>query len=669
MKILSPAGNFDSLKMAIYNGADEVYLGINNFNARNNIDGFNLNNLGEAVNFAHLHNVKVNLAINILFADNELSNAFNTIIESYNLGVDCFIVQDLGLAKLVHTHHPEIELHASTQMALHNLEGVNEVLKYGFKRIVLARETPLEEVKRIKHALPHIEIEYFCQGALCVAFSGNCYLSSYMHGASGNRGKCKQLCRLPYTFLKNNKPLKSGYLLSAKDFNMIDRLSDLKNAGVDVLKIEGRARRPYYVAVATKQYYNALHGKKVNKEELKLAFNRNYTAGYLDGNGNIISNYHAHIGIPVGKVEKVLGGKRFNEVFFTSNRTLYPKSTFKIFENGKEKSTISAFDLTLTKNNVYRLTTTQPVSVGNAINLIIDSNHETEVLSYIKKHKVNITLTLKQNENITASFTNNGKTITVTGEVLQIANNQPITHENLVENFAKSEYFDADLTIEALDKVFLPKQKLNEFRRNVFDAIFKHITDEHKHNLPLTNINTNLEIIKFNNFQFVENLNESFEKDNIVYSPEEYNLNNINNFIEKCKKLNKTPYLDTPNFATAKDVELLKNIIEQTKIAIVANNYYAIGLTPNHVVGAGLNVYNTVTANEFNKPIITAESNISTKHNFAYMTLRHCPFKNHLNANCSNCPYTSGYSLKMESGKILKLKRKKLETCTFYLTE
>lgn len=669
MKILSPAGNFDSLKMAIFNGADEVYLGINNFNARNNIDGFNLNNLGDAVNFAHLYNVKVNLAINILFADNKLQTALNTVVEAYNLGVDCFIVQDLGLAKLVNTYYPEIELHASTQMGLHNLEGVNAVLKYGFKRIVLARETSLEEVKRIKQALPHIEIEYFCQGALCVAFSGNCYLSSYMHAASGNRGKCKQLCRLPYTLLKSNKPLKSGYLLSAKDFNMINRLQELEESGVDVLKIEGRARRPYYVAVATKQYYNALHGKAVNQEDLKLAFNRNFTAGYLDGNGNIISNYQAHVGINVGKIEKVVGGKRFNEVFFTSNRKLYPKSTFKTFENGKEQNTISAYDLTLTKNNVYRLTTTQNVKVGNSINLIVDANHEAEVLSYIKKRKVKIVLSLKQNESIKATFLNNNEHITITGDILQSANNQPITQENLIENFAKSEYFDAELTVENLDKVFLPKQKLNEFRRNVFDTIFKTLTECHKRNIPLKDIKTNLDVIKFTDFQFVENLNENFVKQNIVYSPEQYNLESVVKFVEKCKSKNKTPYLDTPNFATAKDVALLKSIINQTQISIVANNYYALGLTPNFVVGGGLNVYNTVTANEYGKPVITAESNISTKQNFAYMTLRHCPFKNHLNANCANCPYSNDYSLKMESGKILKLKRKKLETCTFYLTD
>ena len=196
MKILSPAGNFESLKMAVYNGAKEVYLGISNFNARNNIEGFSESDLDDIVFFCHIHGVKVNLTVNILFKNEELQDAVNLVVRSYNKGVDCFIIQDLGLASFLHENYPEIELHASTQMGICNLEGAKYVEKLGFKRVVLARETPLEEIRNIKRNT-NLEIEYFVQGALCVCFSGNCYLSSYLCDASGNRGKCKQLCRLP----------------------------------------------------------------------------------------------------------------------------------------------------------------------------------------------------------------------------------------------------------------------------------------------------------------------------------------------------------------------------------------------------------------------------------------------------------------------------------------
>ena len=149
MKLLAPAGNMESLKMAIFNGADEVYLGINSFNARNNVESFTIDTLKQAVDFAHLFVVRVFLAINILFTDQELQSALDTVVKAYNMGVDAFIVQDLGLAKIICENYPEIELHASTQMGIHNLEGVKFIEQFGFKRVVLARETPLSEIKRI----------------------------------------------------------------------------------------------------------------------------------------------------------------------------------------------------------------------------------------------------------------------------------------------------------------------------------------------------------------------------------------------------------------------------------------------------------------------------------------------------------------------------------------
>ena len=268
MKILSPAGEMESLKMAVYNGADEVYLGVKGFNARN-IEGFDLETLKQAVDFAHIYRVRVFLTVNILFNNDEIQDALDLIVDAYNLGVDAFIIQDIGLASLMQKYYPQIEIHASTQMGIHNLEGVKFVESLGFKRVVLARETPIEEIKRIRDN-SNIEIEYFVHGALCVSFSGNCYLSSYLFDASGNRGKCKQLCRLPYRLKYEDEVLKYGYLLSAKDFNMLDKLEDLEKAGVNSLKIEGRARRPYYVGVATKMYADAIKLKDAYCLEEKL---------------------------------------------------------------------------------------------------------------------------------------------------------------------------------------------------------------------------------------------------------------------------------------------------------------------------------------------------------------------------------------------------------------
>ena len=666
MKILSPAGNFESLKMAVYNGADEVYLGINNFNARNNIDGFSLENLEEAVDFAHVFGVKVNLAINILFDDDELQEALDTIVKAYNLGVDCFIIQDLGLVGLVHENYPEIEIHASTQMAIHNLEGVQAIEKYGFKRVVLARETPLDEIKRI-HENSNVEIEYFAQGALCVSFSGNCYISSYLCAASGNRGKCKQLCRLPYTLEFGGKQIKKGHLLSAKEFNMIHRLDDLKKAGVNVLKIEGRARRPFYVGVATREYYNALNGIKTDEDALKLAFNREYTAGYFDGNGKIISGYHNHIGIQVGRVEKVNNGKKFNEVFFSSNRELSQKSTFKLFKNGDEKNTLTAYDLTKISNGKYKLTTTQKVDVGDNVHLILDARFEEEVLAVSKKKKIKLQIYVVRGKPIWVSTNVNGNNIDVMGHVLEPATNQPLKKEDLISNFKKSDLFDAELEIMSFDNIFIPNKLLNEFRRKVFDEIFEAFTKTAKHELKSIKINKISANNAFSDFEIVENIKNEFKAQNVIYSPEEYNLDKIKQFKQRCEAENKKAFLDLPNFALKKDIELIKKIIEETKIGIIANNYYALNLADNVIVGAGLNVYNSYTATFLKKPFFTAESDLGERVDFPYMTLRHCPMQSHLKATCANCPYKDGYTYKMDNGKILKLKRKKLSTCTFYL--
>ncbi len=666
MKILSPAGNFESLKMAVYNGADEVYLGINDFNARNNIDGFTLDTLKPAIDFAHLYGVKVHLAINILFTDEELESAISVVGKALSFGVDAFIVQDLGLISLMNKLYPDAEIHLSTQMGVHNLEGIKALSKYKFKRVVLSRETPLEEIRRIKENVG-VEIEYFVQGALCVSFSGNCYLSSYTQNASGNRGKCKQLCRLPYTLKKDGKPLKTGYLLSAKDFNMLSRLDDLKNAGIDAIKIEGRARRPYYVGVATRQYYNALNGKKIDEKQLELAFNRHYTEGYFNGNGNIISNVQNHIGIEIGKVEKVNIGKKFNEVYFTSNRPLYPKSTFKFFLFNKE-TTVSAFDLKNLGNNRYVLTTTSVIEAGSKVNLIVDSEDEKKTLEFIKKIPIAIEIYAKIGQPISAKTCVYGKNIEVFGEVLESAKSSPLTTIELQKNFEKNEFFAPTIAVKELDNVFILKQKLNDFRRLFYDKLYEELTKTNQKyeekSLPKIPKATRL-----TDFEIVENLSEAFKAKNMIYSPEKYVLEDVLSFKNTCLKLGKNAYLDTSNFALENDIKVLKNIIEKTQIGVVANNYYATTLTHNFIVGAGLNVYNHFTASEWGKPFITAESDIGKRVDFAHMTLISCPMKNHLKCTCDKCKYEDGYVYKMDSGKELKLKRKKICSCVFYLTD
>lgn len=663
MKLLSPAGDFESLKMAVFYGADEVYLGVKDFNARN-IEGFSLTSLREAVDFVHVYGVKVHLAVNILFSNSELQSALDLVVDAYNLGVDAFIIQDLGLASLISKNYPEICIHASTQMGLHNLEGVQFAKKLGFSRVVLARETPLEEIKRIKQNCD-IEIEYFAQGALCVSFSGNCYLSSYLCGASGNRGKCKQLCRLPYKFFEGNKKLAEGYLLSAKDFCMLEHLEDLKSAGVDAIKIEGRARRPFYVAVATREYRKALDQKAADIEELKLAYNRDFVAGYFDGNDKIISNYKNHIGIKIGKIDRVVRGKNFNEIFISSRQKIAPKSTIKTFDGFVEKNTLTLFDIKEVGKNLYRATTTQNVENGLDVNLIIDAS-KNDVENFTRKVEINLKIQAVAGKNLRAEFVLNNKTYIVEGDKCEEAQNQPLNQDEIINNFSKNPYFSPRLFIES-NNAFVPKQKLNEFRRNVYEKIYEIKTKNNIDKLSKIKIDTSVLTKGFDDFEITENSSEIYHNKNVIYSPEIYEIDDIKNFVSNCKKQNKIPYLDTPNFSLEKDVKLLQNIIEKTQTNIIANNYYALAFKTQIVAGWGLNVFNNISANVLGVPTVGAECEVFPKMQAPFMTLRHCPMKSNMGANCSNCPYHEGFSYQMENGKKMFLKRKKLCSCTFYL--
>ena len=670
MKLLAPAGDEQSLKMAVVNGADEVYLGVKDFNARN-IEGFSLSTLKQAVDYAHIYGVKVHLAVNILFNDDELQSALDLIVDAYNLGVDAFIVQDIGLISLLHQHYPQIEIHASTQMGLHNLEGAKWLERFGVKRVVLARETPIDEIKRIKQNC-NVEIEYFAQGALCVCFSGNCYMSSYLLDASGNRGKCKQLCRLPYDLRLNNKAVATGYLLSAKDFNMINRLEDLETAGVDAIKIEGRARRPYYVGVATSVYRQALDGvKDVAKiDELPLAFNRGYTEGYFNGNSGIISKLQNHIGVQVGSVSMVKKGKRFNEIFVESNRELNPKSSFKFFREGQEIAVVTAYVLTH-KSGLYRISTTNiDIKKGDTVNLINDFNLEQAILAGERKIEQTVKITAVANKPIRAEFSLNNSAYVVEGGQLFEAQNSPLTAEELNNNFKKNPYFNFTLQSN-LGHVFLPKQQLNDFRRKVVDKLVEIKTKCKFEPLQKIKIEKVEDTNRLLDYQFVETFDEktlySLTAQNIIFDPEIYDETTILNFKKTVENLNKTFILNLPNFALHADIELLRDLVCKNKICIMANNLYALGFDTTIYLGGGMNVYNSHSSKVFNLPYIPAE-NIA-QHTMPYMTLRHCPMKEHLHANCNACPFREGYEYVLNTGKRFKLKRKKLSTCTFFLTD
>lgn len=283
MELLAPAGSMEALRAAVCNGADAVYLGADTFNARINARNFSAADLQEAVVYCHVRGVKVHLTLNTLVLDREMPRAAELIRLAASCGVDAFIVQDLGMVSLCRQLAPDVPIHASTQMSIHSLEGVLEAAALGCSRVVLARELPAEEIAHICKKSP-VEIEVFVHGALCMCYSGQCYLSSVIGRRSGNRGQCAQPCRLPYGYGRFES---TRYPLSLKDNCLVGELDELRRMGVASIKIEGRMKRPEYVAIVTRAYRTVLNGGKLmpsDLQELETAFSRQgFTDGYFRG--------------------------------------------------------------------------------------------------------------------------------------------------------------------------------------------------------------------------------------------------------------------------------------------------------------------------------------------------------------------------------------------------
>jgi putative protease len=333
-EILAPVGGREQFFAALNSGADAVFLGLKNFNARARAENFTLDDLRELVPLAHSHGMNVLVTMNILIKNSELKSLVETLAALEDIGVHAIIVQDLGLARLCKQFFPNLRLHASTQMAVHNLDGVLEAMRSGFKRVVLARELTALEIKKIRAAVPReqVELEAFCHGSLCYSYSGLCFFSGAEDARSGNRGECAYTCRKPYKIV--NEP-GHGFLFSMKDLNTVESLHLLVDAGIDTLKIEGRKKDAQYVSTVVQTYRQRLddiygratlrrdapalahaitesntNSPEKLRENLSLTFQRESSSFFLKGryHENVIDlNNPTHKGQPVGSVVNVRG--------------------------------------------------------------------------------------------------------------------------------------------------------------------------------------------------------------------------------------------------------------------------------------------------------------------------------------------------------------------------
>lgn len=530
IELLSPVGDWDCLLAAVQNGADSVYFGSTLFNARASANNFDVPTLKKAIQYCKLRNVRTFLTLNILIKNSEFNDAINLAQKAYEFGVDALIVQDLGLARYLIKNFPDMPIHGSTQMSIHNLEGVLELQDLGFKRVVLARELPLNEIQYIcKNS--KIEIETFIHGALCISYSGQCLFSSIIGGRSGNRGKCAGPCRLPYELLNHNNvsnketTMDKGYLLSPKDLCTLDYLPQLIDAGVKCFKIEGRLKSPEYVATVTRIYRKYID-KILNKEDyivedsdmkqLLQIFNRGgFSSGHLSDSPNknlIFKERPNNIGLFLGNISKFSSNK--GHITLTLNEDLAIGDTIYT-EKEDSKYTVSelmqkTLNLTHAKAGT-RVTIGRMkgnISVGDKVYKLNSKELlNTARLSYTncenKKININANVIVKKRIPISISVNYNNSVISVSSDVVPIpAINSPITSERIIKQICKTSntpFNFKTVNVQLDDGLFIPNiSVLNELRRNLLLKLQEHILAESARtsNFELNNITLPYDILK-----------------------------------------------------------------------------------------------------------------------------------------------------------------------------
>lgn len=486
VELLAPAGSFDALKAAVEAGANAVYLAGEKFGARAYAENFAGEKLLEAVEFAHLRGVAVHVTVNTLIADSELDEFATYIKFLRRANVDALLVQDLGAAVVAKNIAPEIPLHASTQMSIHNSEGVKALADLGFSRAVLSRELTLNEIEKICRDAP-IETEIFIHGALCVCWSGQCLMSSLIGGRSGNRGRCAQPCRLPYELVdehgKNLLNDAGKYLLSPKDLNTLNLLPKLIQTGVTSLKIEGRMKRPEYVATVVKVYRDALDKNfSTDEDHRKLAqiFNRDFTTAYLERNPgrNLISDGKPNNrGVLIGRVVEVVRDK----ITLKLNGELHAGDQVEIWIKVGGRVTFTVEDFELRGELCTIKAPTRGVRVHDRAFKIFDAELTAEARKFftgvpVRKISVTANVEAELGDALTLTLTDSDGNISTarTNFIAERAVNRPLTIDTLQKQIGRM-----GNSIFALEKIFadidadlmIPISELNDVRRRAVEQL------------------------------------------------------------------------------------------------------------------------------------------------------------------------------------------------------
>ena len=589
IELLSPVGDFDCLKAAVQNGADSVYFGGSLFNARYNAHNFDADELKQAIQYAKLRNVKVDFTLNTLIKNNEFADAVKLANYVYSLGVDAIIVQDLGLARYLIKNFPDLPIHASTQMTIHNLHGVKELEELGFKRAVLSRELSLDEIQYICKNT-NIEIETFIHGALCISYSGQCLFSSSIGARSGNRGKCAQPCRLPYKLFSTNNQkqklnqnksdtknsincnnnsndicLDSGYLLSPRDLCGLNYIPQLINAGVSCLKIEGRMKSPEYVATVTKiyrKYIDLAYSQKDyiidqnDIDELMQVFNRGgFSSANFESTPNrnyVFKEKPNNIGIYIGNVSKLNKEKGLVRLTLKNNVQIGDKISF---EKEEHKYTIS--ELMSNNSNLREANTGDTVVIGrmkgylhlgDKVYKLTDAVKSKKIDEFIQKENKKIPLSahiivkkgVPLSLEVTSCDKENGNYFSMSSksviDILPIdAITNPISEDRIKEQLCKttnSQFEFKYIKVDLDDNTYVPKiSYINQLRRECLEKLEEQAIkrfSRDKKNIELSSNNSDINDIAQNNSNKSIIIQNNLSQNNILQNNSDISVTGSN---------------------------------------------------------------------------------------------------------------------------------------------
>lgn len=641
-ELLAPVGSMDHLKIAINAGASSVYLSGKNYGARKFAQNFTLDEIHDAVKLAHLHNVRVYVTVNTLIKESELESVLNYLNELYAIGVDAVLVQDLGLIELINRHLPKLKIHASTQLTCENQRKIDYLESKNVKRVVLPREMRKEEIENLK---TNMELEIFAHGALCYSYSGQCLMSSFKGGRSGNRGTCAQPCRQLYKL--NNK---KDYFLSPRDLCLYDELKEISALNIKCIKIEGRMRSKEYLAVVISEYRKALNRLKSNKtsktENLNLVFNRGFTKGQFM-NSYKRSIRPGHLGLKIGKVIKAKNSQiaiklddniktmpeKGDGLLFIKNKEDYGMeisqnpmiTTMNHFNKNKFKQirdftrpnkVLIIKKVRQNKKNNFNLENSQVfLTKRNSLSKLV-KEIENKATSFVKS-KLILTFSLKNKYPLVKARLTLANHKEVTAEVVgtikfETPLKRNVTGETIKKQLSKTDNYPFEITQINMNydgSLFIPIKEINKIRRQLFENLESEIHklyENKKEKIRLTE-NKHEIIDKTSLSYYTNNLNDlkliSCVERVYLEIPENKGINFMVNFLKEALEISsKKDYMVIWKWPDIAHDNLIKTL---NKVKGILNKMnYPIEVMSNDFNGEygpySLNVSNTESVNSLN---------------------------------------------------------------------